>query len=546
MAIGGLVEGPTAGAGADYGGRVTSFVVLSCIVAGSGGILFGYDLGISGGVTSMESFLRKFFPDVYHQMKGDKDVSNYCRFDSELLTVFTSSLYVAGLVATLFASSVTRRFGRRTSILIGGAVFVLGSVFGGAAVNVYMLLLNRILLGIGLGFTNQSIPLYLSEMAPPQYRGAINNGFELCISIGILIANLINYGVEKISGGWGWRLSLSLAAVPAAFLTVGAIFLPETPSFIIQRGGGGVEEARLLLQRLRGTTRVQKELDDLVSAASEASRTATTRRPFRNILRSKYRPQLVIALLVPFFNQVTGINVINFYAPVMFRTIGLKESASLMSAVVTRVCATAANVVAMVVVDRFGRRKLLLVGGVQMIVSQVMVGAVLAAKFKDHGGMDRPEYAYLVLVIMCVFVAGFAWSWGPLTYLVPTEICPLEIRSAGQSIVIAVIFLVTFLIGQTFLAMLCHLKFGTFFLFGGWVCVMTLFVYFFLPETKQLPMEQMEQVWRTHWFWKRITNNVDDADFPAAPAPAAERREEEIRRPRGAAAGTIALSSSAT
>ncbi|CAD6343299.1 unnamed protein product [Miscanthus lutarioriparius] len=486
----------------------------------------------------MESFLRKFFPDVYHQMKGDKDVSNYCRFDSELLTVFTSSLYVAGLVATLFASSVTRRFGRRTSILIGGTVFVLGSVFGGAAVNVHMLLLNRILLGIGLGFTNQSIPLYLSEMAPPQYRGAINNGFELCISIGILIANLINYGVEKITGGWGWRLSLSLAAVPAAFLTVGAIFLPETPSFIIQRGGGGVggniDEARLLLQRLRGTTRVQKELDDLVSAASEASRTTMTRRPFRNILRSKYRPQLVIALLVPFFNQVTGINVINFYAPVMFRTIGLKESASLMSAVVTRVCATAANVVAMVVVDRFGRRKLFLVGGVQMILSQVMVGAVLAAKFKDHGGMDK-EYAYLVLVIMCVFVAGFAWSWGPLTYLVPTEICPLEIRSAGQSIVIAVIFLVTFLIGQTFLAMLCHLKFGTFFLFGGWVCVMTLFVYLFLPETKQLPMEQMEQVWRSHWFWKRIV----DAD-------AGEEEEQGQRRPRrgeaAAAAGTIALS----
>nr|ACN35012.1 unknown [Zea mays] len=489
MAIGGFVEAP---AGADYGGRVTSFVVLSCIVAGSGGILFGYDLGISGGVTSMESFLRKFFPDVYHQMKGDKDVSNYCRFDSELLTVFTSSLYIAGLVATLFASSVTR----------------------------------RILLGVGLGFTNQSIPLYLSEMAPPQYRGAINNGFELCISIGILIANLINYGVEKIAGGWGWRISLSLAAVPAAFLTVGAIYLPETPSFIIQRRGGSnnVDEARLLLQRLRGTTRVQKELDDLVSA----TRTTTTGRPFRTILRRKYRPQLVIALLVPFFNQVTGINVINFYAPVMFRTIGLKESASLMSAVVTRVCATAANVVAMVVVDRFGRRKLFLVGGVQMILSQAMVGAVLAAKFQEHGGMEK-EYAYLVLVIMCVFVAGFAWSWGPLTYLVPTEICPLEIRSAGQSVVIAVIFFVTFLIGQTFLAMLCHLKFGTFFLFGGWVCVMTLFVYFFLPETKQLPMEQMEQVWRTHWFWKRIVD--EDA--------AGEQPREE-------AAGTIALSSTST
>jgi len=347
-------------------------------------------------------------------------------------------------------------------------------------------------------------------MAPPQYRGAINNGFELCISIGILIANLINFGVEKIADGWGWRISLSLAAVPAAFLTMGAIFLPETPSFIIQRDGN-IDEAKILLQRLRGTTRIQKELDDLVSA-SNVSR--TIQHPLRKIFKRKYRPQLVIALLVPFFNQVTGINVINFYAPVMFRTIGLKESASLMSAVVTRICATVANIVAMVVVDRFGRRKLFLVGGIQMILSQIMVGAVLAAKFKDHGGMEK-EYAYLVLIIMCVFVAGFAWSWGPLTYLVPTEICPLEIRSAGQSIVIAVIFLVTFVIGQTFLAMLCHLKFGTFFLFGGWVCVMTLFVYFFLPETKQLPMEQMEQVWRRHWFWRRIIVGEEEEEREA-------------------------------
>ncbi|VAI25747.1 unnamed protein product [Triticum turgidum subsp. durum] len=314
-------------------------------------------------------------------------------------------------------------------------------------------------------------------MAPPQYRGAINNGFELCISIGILIANVINYGVQKIEGGWGWRISLSMAAVPAAFLTIGAIFLPETPSFLIQRDGN-VDEAKMMLQRLR-------------------------------VLKKKYRPQLVIALLIPFFNQVTGINVINFYAPVMFRTIGLGESAALMSAVVTRLCATVANIVAMIVVDKFGRRKLLLVGGVQMILSQFTVGAILAVKFKDHGVMDK-EYGYLVLIIMCVFVAGFAWSWGPLTYLVPTEICPLEIRSAGQSVVIAVIFLMTFVIGQTFLNMLCHLKFGTFFLFGGWVCVMTLFVFFFLPETKQLPMEQMEQVWRKHWFWKRIIGEGEE------------------------------------
>jgi MFS transporter, SP family, sugar:H+ symporter len=110
-----------------------------------------------GGVTSMGSFLREFFPDVYEKMQGDTQTSNYCRFDSQLLMVFTSSLYIAGLIAAFVASKVTRTLGRRASMLIGGTVFIAGSVFGGAAVNVYMLILGRVLLGVGLGFTNQVI-----------------------------------------------------------------------------------------------------------------------------------------------------------------------------------------------------------------------------------------------------------------------------------------------------------------------------------------------------------------------------------------------------
>ncbi|KAG2539354.1 hexose carrier protein HEX6-like [Panicum virgatum] len=502
MAIGDAAA-PAAG-GVEYGGRITPFLLLSCIVACCGGFLFGYDLGISGGVTSMNSFLKRFFPEVYRQ-KQDSKVSHYCQFNSELLTLFTSSLYIAGLVATLVASSITRRYGRRASILIGGTFFITGSVFGGAAVNIPMLLFNRILLGIGLGFTNQSIPLYLSEIAPPQYRGAINNGFELCLSLGILCANILNYFVVKIKAGWGWRISLSMAALPAAILTMGAIFLPETPSFIIQRDGN-TDKVRILLQKLRGTDSVQEELNDLVSA-SNLSR--TTRYPFRNIFKRKYRPQFVITLLIPFFNQVTGINVINFYAPVMFRTVGLKENASLLSSVVTRLCATFANIVAMMLVDRSGRRKLLLVGSIQMILSQFTVGAILAEKFKDHGEMEK-DYAYLVLIIMCVFVAGYGWSWGPLTFLVPAEVCPLEIRSAGQSIVVAVTFLMTFVISQTFLVVLCHIKSATFFVFGVWIGLMAIFVYLFLPETKNLPMEQVKHLWRRHCFWKNIVSEEQE------------------------------------
>ncbi|KAK3033253.1 hypothetical protein RJ639_033133 [Escallonia herrerae] len=139
-----------------YNGRITCFVLLSCMVAATGGLIFGYDIGISGGVTSMEPFLKKFFPEVFTKMKEDTKISNYCKFDSQLLTSFTSSLYVAGLIPSFFASPITRAFGRKPSILIGGAVFLTGAALGGAAYNVYMLIFGRVFLGVGVGFGNQA------------------------------------------------------------------------------------------------------------------------------------------------------------------------------------------------------------------------------------------------------------------------------------------------------------------------------------------------------------------------------------------------------
>ncbi|CAI9762344.1 unnamed protein product [Fraxinus pennsylvanica] len=344
--------------GAEYAGKITWFVVLSCMIAATGGIIFGYDLGISGGLTSMESFLKEFFPQVYNKMKEDKKTSNYCKFDSQLLTLFTSSLYISGLIASFFASPVTRTFGRKISILMGGTALVTGAVLSGASYNVFMLLLGRVLLGVGLGFTNQAIPLYLSEMAPSKYRGAFNMGFQICIGFGFILATLINYCALKIKGGWGWRISLAMAAVPATTLTIGAFFLPETPNSLIQHGDDH-EKAKRMLQKIRGVDDVQVELDDLIKA-SYASK--SVKHPFKNLLQRKYRPQLVMSIAIPFFLQATGINVIGFYAPVLFRTIGLSESASLLSA---------------------------------MLISFVGL--------------------------------GFCVSWGPLGWVVPSEIFPLEI-----------------------------------------------------------------------------------------------------------------------
>ncbi|KAL3714085.1 hypothetical protein ACJRO7_006086 [Eucalyptus globulus] len=487
-----------------YNGRITVFVAVSCMVAATGGIIFGYDIGISGGVTSMEPFLKKFFRDVYDKMNEDTKISNYCKYDNPLLTLFTSSLYISGLVASFFASSVTRAFGRKPSILVGGASFLAGSALGGAASNVYMLIFGRILLGVGVGFANQSVPLYISEMAPPRHRGLFNNGFQFCVGIGVLSANLINYGTEKIEGGWGWRISLAMAAVPASILTVGALFLPETANSLIQRSDDH-EKAETMLRRIRGVNDVQAELNDLVKASSISK---TVDHPFRNIIQREYRPQLVMSIAIPFFQQVTGINVISFYAPVLFRTIGLGESASLLSAVVTGLVGTISTFISMLVVDKLGRRKLFMIGGFQMLASQAMVGGIMASKLGDHGGISQ-AYGYLVLVLICIYVAGFAWSWGPLGWLVPSEIYPLEIRSAGQSITVAVGFLFTFLVAQTFLLMLCHFKSGIFFFFGGWVVIMTAFVYLLLPETKNVPIEQMNKIWREHWFWKNVMGEMD-------------------------------------
>ncbi|XP_031478188.1 sugar transport protein MST6-like [Nymphaea colorata] len=488
-----------------YAGKVTGFVVITCIVAAFGGLIFGYDIGVSGGVTSMDAFLKQFFPQVYaKQLQAHEN--QYCKFDSELLTMFTSSLYVAGLLASFFASSMTRLYGRLPSMLFGGVTFLIGSAVNGAAKDVTMLIVGRVLLGVGVGFANQSVPVYLSEMAPAKIRGALNMCFQLAITIGIFAANLVNYGTSKINGDYGWRISLALAAVPAIIMLAGAVFLPETPNSLIERGQ--VEKAKAIIQKIRGTSEVEEELQDIIDA-SEASKQVA--HPWANILQKKYRPQLVMAIAIPMFQQFTGINIIMFYAPVLFKTLGFGDEASLMSAVISGLVNVLATFVSIGTVDKFGRRALFLEGGVQMFISQLLVGVVIGKTFGTSGtGTITKGSANFVLFLICAYVAAFAWSWGPLGWLVPSEIFPLEVRSAGQCINVAVNLLFTFVIAQVFLSMLCHLKFGLFFFFAGWVLLMTIFIFFFLPETKNVPIEEMELIWRKHWFWGKIIPQEDD------------------------------------
>ncbi|CAN1280281.1 Sugar transport protein 13 [Linum perenne] len=477
MAGGGFAS--ASAGGTEFEAKITPIVILSCIMAATGGLMFGYDVGVSGGVTSMPPFLEKFFPVVHRKTQDQSQLnSNYCKYDNQGLQLFTSSLYLAGLTATFFASYTTRTLGRRPTMLIAGIFFLAGVVLNAAAQDLAMLIVGRILLGCGVGFANQVFKLYISH--------------QLNVTIGILFANLINYGTAKIKGGWGWRLSLGLAGVPAVLLTLGALIVSETPNSLIERGR--LDEGKAVLKRIRGTDKVEPEFLELV----EASRIAkSVKHPFRNLLKRRNRPQLVIAIALQIFQQCTGINAIMFYAPVLFNTLGFKSDASLYSAL--------------------GRRMLLLEAGVQMFFSQVIIAVILGIKVTDHSDDLGKGFAILVVIMVCTFVSAFAWSWGPLGWLIPSETFPLETRSAGQSVTVCVNLLFTFVIAQAFLSMLCHFKFGIFLFFSGWVAVMSVFVFFLVPETKNIPIEEMtEKVWGRHWFWKRfMEDDVELEDVPA-------------------------------
>ncbi|KAK7303167.1 hypothetical protein RJT34_14069 [Clitoria ternatea] len=494
----------------EYPGKLTMRVFTTCVVAAFGGLIFGYDLGISGGVTSMDPFLKKFFPDVYEKESNMEASDNqYCKFDSQKLTLFTSSLYLAALVASICASTVTRKCGRRVTMLLGGLLFLVGAGLNGFASKLWMLIVGRLLLGFGIGCANQSVPIYMAEVAPYKYRGALNMMFQMAITIGIFVANVLNYVFAKMENGQGWRYSLGFAAVPAVLIMIGALFLPDSPSSLIERGQD--DKAKEELIKIRGTTDVEEEFRDLI-AASEASK--AVKHPWASLLKRQYRPQLTFAIGIPFFQQLTGMNVITFYAPVLFKTIGFGATASLMSAMITGACNLLATGISISTVDKFGRRTLFMEGGIQMFISQVLIALAIALKFGVNGdpGVLPKWYAITVVVMICIYVAGFAWSWGPLGWLVPSEIFPLEVRSAAQSLNVSVNMIFTFFIAQVFTTMLCHMKFGLFIFFAFFVFVMTIFIYKLLPETKGVPIEEMSVVWQKHPYWKKFVKPAPAED----------------------------------
>ncbi|MCL7051388.1 hypothetical protein MKW94_019556 [Papaver nudicaule] len=347
------------------------------------------------------------------------------------------------------------------------------------------------LLGVALNVTANNlimliaVPVFLSEIAPVNYRGAVNILFQLFVTIGILCANLVNYFISNYHP-WGWRLALGLAGVPAFMLFVGCFVIPETPTSLIER----VHASELAHQ---------------------------VKNPFKKLTQPSSRPPIVIGMLMQVFQQFTGINAIMFYAPVLFQTVGFKNDASLLSSVIIGLVNVLSTLVSIKTVDKFGRRALLLQACCQMFITQTIIGIILLADLKATGSLVHVQ-AIVVVLLVCLFVMSFAWSWGPLGLLIPSETFPLETRTTGFAFAVSSNMFFTFVIAQAFLSMMCHMRATIFFFFAAWILIMGLFVVFFLPETKNVPIDDMiERVWKQHWFWKKYMDCDHDENGQKVP-----------------------------
>lgn len=292
----------------------------------------------------------------------------------------------------------------------------------------------------------------------------------------------------------GWRYALALSTLPAVVVLLGGLFLPDTPNSLVARGRE--EEGKAVLQRIRGTEAVFVEFMDITEAVS-----SERQQSWRQILRTDHRPQLVIAVMAPVIQQLTGANAVLFYAPLIFQTTGADTSNALLSNVILGATNVGATIIAVVVVDRLGRRPLLIEGLLQMLVTLLVIAICFAVS--SESATLSADLSSVLLAMVIIYFAGYAWSWAGLAWIIPNEVQPLDSRSVGQAVAVCANFLATFLIGQTFPAMLCAMTWGVFLYFSAWIVLGLAFTVCLIPETKGLGIEDIYYLFTGHWFWSR-------------------------------------------
>mmetsp|Transcript_22068 Transcript_22068/g.61249 ORF Transcript_22068/g.61249 Transcript_22068/m.61249 type:complete len:776 (-) Transcript_22068:11-2338(-) len=536
----------------DYEHRPFNWKLTTLAAIGAfSGSLFGYDLGIIGTLSTVPGFTRFYngdqspsppppfspaqvFPPPPPPPGGRSGgLVGLCQ-DAGIGLYLTISLFAAGMVGGLLGSLFNPLFGRRRTLMYAAAIYTAGTCIEATAYNVPIFYIGRAVMGIGVGLTNQVTPIYLAEISPAKNRGAIGISFQLAITFGILMATVVAFSFRFNSGiseenlnntaSSAWRFFLLVGASPGVVVMYTAVFLMETPQFIM--GGDEVEgqeaaeqdaeegsSAKLsakalaysLLRELRQTDNVDQEFRHMELYCDRRYSFAESWK-LMFLDRRRVPPILTTTMLVV-FQQITFLNGVLFFLPSLY-DIGLEGSdaltSNLIGSLVNSVINFLATILAIYVSDRFGRRPLFLEAGVQLGVAALtmagMIGKVIQAELSEL----TDAQVFFVIAIVEVYVSAYAWSWGPLPWTMPAELNAWPWRSAGTAFAVAVNFAVSMLVAGIFNVLLCAMQWGLFLVMALIVVLATTCAYLFFPETMDVDINETEFLFKGHWFWKRF------------------------------------------
>lgn len=420
-----------------------------------GGLLYGYDMGIISGALL-------YIPD---------DIP---------LTSATSGFVVAAmLIGAIFGSGFSGpssdKLGRRRVVFIIAIIYIVGALTLALAPNLTMLVLGRLIIGLAVGGSTAIVPVYLSELAPTNQRGSLSSLNQLMITIGILASYLTSYAFASTEG---WRWMLGLAVVPSLILLVGVIFMPESPRWLLEHRGE--KAARKVMDLTFPKNEIDKEIAEMkeINAISEST---------WHVLKSPWlRPTLIIGCVFALFQQIIGINAIIYYAPTIFNKAGLGDSASILGSVGIGTVNVLVTIVAIMIIDKVDRKKLLIIGNIGMVASLVIM-AILIWTMGIHSA------AWISIICLTIFIVFFGFSWGPVLWVMLPELFPMRARGAATGIAALVLSLGSLAVAQLFPILTDAFSTQAVFLIFAVIGVFALiFVVKYLPETRGRSLEEIE------------------------------------------------------
>jgi sugar porter (SP) family MFS transporter len=428
-----------------------------------GGLLFGYDTGVISGALL-------FIPNDF-------------KLSPFLQGAIVGALLLGAALGSAVAGRISDSVGRKRLIIAAGVIFTGGALLAALSPDVGVLIAARFILGLAVGSAALAVPIYLSEIAPTEIRGAISSLNQLMIVTGILVAFIVN---AILAPSENWRLMLGLAAVPALILFVGMFFMPETPRHLVHTGDE--DTAHDVLEDLPGDESPRERIQEI----QEVEQHEEGETGLRGLLQAKWvRPALIVACGLAIFQQFVGINTIIYYAPTTLTDVGFGKTSAIYANLVIGVVNVGMTVIAIKLIDRVGRKPLLIAGVVGMVASLVVLGVSLSVLATPHHPSDPA--AIITLVCLGTFIASFAATWGPVVWVMIPEVLPLSVRGTAMGVAVFANWAANFVVSQTFPMLLSKFGPGPVFLgYAGMGVLAFVFVAKLVKETKGRSLEEIE------------------------------------------------------